>query len=120
MRVLYVKEHANYPFGIGYEYDASKYKEGWLMIDGQLWREDCFRVIEENNANKIEEDTADVANNLSDLNSSQIKELEGYIEQLITLKSYVDIFIAQHNLDEDEVMEKFEKDFDEAMSRQHG
>lgn len=45
--VIYTKEHNNYPFGIGYEYEAQQYKPGWLMIDGQLYRDEHFqRVIQ--------------------------------------------------------------------------
>jgi len=45
MIVMYVKWHNNYPFGIGYRYEAEKYKDGWLLIDGQLYREECFEVV---------------------------------------------------------------------------
>ena len=61
-----------------------------------------------------------IANNLSDLNDVQLKELEGYIEEFITLKAYIDTFIVQNNLGEDEVWEKVDKDHKEAISRQHG
>lgn len=39
MKVKYVKNHNNYDFVF---YEASKYKNGWLMIEGQLYREECF------------------------------------------------------------------------------
>lgn len=40
--VVYIKEHNNYPFKIGNTYKAIEYKEGWLLIDGQLYRSDSF------------------------------------------------------------------------------
>lgn len=119
MRVIYVKEHANYPFGIGYEYEATQHKEGWLLIDGQLWREECFQVVE-NDTEKSADAITEAANNLSDLNAEQAKELEVYIDEFITLKAYIENFIARNNLDEDEVWEKIDEDYDEAMSRQFG
>lgn len=61
-----------------------------------------------------------IGNNLSDLNDVQLKELEGYIEEFTTMKAYIDTFIAQNNLEEDEVWEKVDEDYKEAMSRQHG
>lgn len=46
MKVKYVKNHNNYDFALGQVYEASKYRDGWLMIEGQLYREECFdRVI---------------------------------------------------------------------------
>ena len=36
MKVKYIKEHNNYDFVLGEVYAASKYKEGWLLIEGQL------------------------------------------------------------------------------------
>lgn len=60
------------------------------------------------------------ANNLSDLNVEQLKELDGHIEEFITLKAYIKVFITHHNLDEDEVWEKIDEDYKESMSRQHG
>lgn len=46
MKVKYVKYHNNYDFVLGQVYEASKYKDGWLMIEGQLYREEYFdRVI---------------------------------------------------------------------------
>lgn len=59
-------------------------------------------------------------NNLSDLNKNESKELDKYIEEFITLKAYIETFIAQHNLDEDEVWKKINEDYRETMSRQHG
>ncbi|MFL0584691.1 hypothetical protein ACH0B6_19150 [Solibacillus silvestris] len=59
-------------------------------------------------------------NNLSDLNTKQFKELEEHIEGFITLKAYIEVFIAQHNLDEDEVWGKIDDDYKEAMSRKNG
>lgn len=58
--------------------------------------------------------------NLSDLNDEELKELEGYIEELITIKAYLEYFISKNNLDEDEVWEKVQEDYEEAMSRQFG
>jgi len=51
-----------------------------------------------------------LAKKMSDLSSEQLQELEGYVEQLTTIQSYVEGFIAQHELDEDEVYEKIEVD----------
>ena len=45
MKVKYVKSHNNYDFILGQVYEASKYKNGWLMIEGQLYREECFEII---------------------------------------------------------------------------
>ena len=59
-------------------------------------------------------------NKKSDLSTEQLKELEEHIEGFITQKAYIEIFIAQHNLDEDEVWAKINEDYKEAMSRQHG
>lgn len=64
--------------------------------------------------------TLEYVNNLSDLNGDQLKELEGYIEEFTVLKAYIESFINQNNLDEDEVWEKVDEDYKEAMSRQHG
>lgn len=60
------------------------------------------------------------ANNLSDLTNEQLKELDGYIEDFITLKAYIESFISQHQLDDAEVWEKIDQDYKEAMSRQFG
>ncbi len=43
MDVIYVKWHNNYDFILGEMYKAQQYKEGWLLIDGQLYREECFK-----------------------------------------------------------------------------
>ena len=51
-----------------------------------------------------------LAKKMSDLSSEQLQELEGYVEQLTTIQSYVEGFIEQHELDEDEVYEKIEVD----------
>lgn len=45
MRVVYVKWHNNYDFELGKEYEAKRYKEGWLLIEGQLYREECFKKV---------------------------------------------------------------------------
>ena len=45
MKVKYVKNHNNYDFALGQVYEASKYKNGWLMIEGQLYREEQFEII---------------------------------------------------------------------------
>lgn len=45
MKVKYVKNHNNYDFSLGQVYEASKYKNGWLMIEGQLYREECFDKV---------------------------------------------------------------------------
>ena len=88
------------------------------MIDGQLWREECFQVISQD-ADKTEGNIAEIANNLSDLNDKQLDELEKDIESFINCKAYIETFIAVHNLDEDEVWKKVQEDYEEAMSRQH-
>lgn len=60
------------------------------------------------------------ANNLSDLSDEELKELEGYIEEFITIKAYLEHFISKNNLDESEVWGKVQEDYEEAMSRQFG
>lgn len=45
MKFIYSKWHNNYPFVIGHTYEATKYKPGWLMIDGQLYRHSCFTEV---------------------------------------------------------------------------
>ena len=42
MNVKHIKWHNNYDFTLGETYKANKYKEGWLLIDGQLYREEYF------------------------------------------------------------------------------
>lgn len=42
MKVTYSKQHNNYDFVLGQSYEAVLYKPGWLLIDGQLYREECF------------------------------------------------------------------------------
>jgi len=44
MKVVYTQWHNNYDFVLGETYEASAYKKGWLLIDGQLYREECFDV----------------------------------------------------------------------------
>lgn len=44
MTVTYIKWHNNYDFELGKKYQAQKYKDGWLLIDGQLYRENYFEV----------------------------------------------------------------------------
>lgn len=44
MKVKYVKSHNNYDFILGQVYEAIKYKNGWLMIEGQLYREEQFEI----------------------------------------------------------------------------
>lgn len=46
MKVKYIKEHNNYDFVLEEVYAASKYKEDWLLINGQLYREECFKKEE--------------------------------------------------------------------------
>lgn len=46
MKVKYIKEHNNYNFILGKEYEANKYKDGWLLVEGQLYREECFESVE--------------------------------------------------------------------------
>ena len=55
-----------------------------------------------------------------DLSIEKTIELENYIDNFITIKEYIDIFISQNNLDEYEIYEKIEEYREEAMSRQHG
>lgn len=45
MKVKYVKWHNNYPFVLGQTYSALSYKPGWLLIQGQLYREEQFEKI---------------------------------------------------------------------------
>lgn len=45
MKVKYVKWHNNYPFVLGQEYPAQPYKLGWLLIEGQLYREEHFEKV---------------------------------------------------------------------------
>lgn len=45
MTVIYKKWHNNYDLKLGDKYKALKYKDGWLLIDGVLYREECFAVI---------------------------------------------------------------------------
>lgn len=45
MRVKYIKWHNNYGFKIGKEYNAILYKKGWLLINGQLYREEYFERV---------------------------------------------------------------------------
>lgn len=45
MNVVYNKWHNNYDFVLGQVYEAQRYKKGWLMIEGQLYRENCFEVV---------------------------------------------------------------------------
>lgn len=42
MKVKYIKKHNNYDFILGQVYEANKYKNGWLRINGQLYREEYF------------------------------------------------------------------------------
>jgi hypothetical protein len=42
MKVRYDKWHNNYPFVLDEEYEALPYKQGWLLIEGQLYREEFF------------------------------------------------------------------------------
>ena len=45
MKVIYKKWHSNYDFVLGEEYKARQYKKGWLLIQGQLYREECFEQV---------------------------------------------------------------------------
>lgn len=45
MKVIYNKWHSNYDFVLGEVYEASLYKDGWLLIDGQLYRSECFKTV---------------------------------------------------------------------------
>lgn len=45
MKVIYVKLHNNYGFILGREYEALPHKKGWLLIDRQLYREECFKKV---------------------------------------------------------------------------
>jgi hypothetical protein len=42
MEVVYKKWHNNYDFILGQKYKATLYKKGWILIDGVLYREECF------------------------------------------------------------------------------
>lgn len=51
MKVIYSKWHNNYDeLVVGQEYGAQYYKKGWLLIGTVLYREDCFKIV--NNLNK--------------------------------------------------------------------
>ncbi|WP_332238900.1 hypothetical protein [Sporolactobacillus sp. KGMB 08714] len=45
MKVIYIRWHNNYDFVLGREYEAQPYKEGWLLVDGQLYREGYFKKV---------------------------------------------------------------------------
>lgn len=45
MKVKYVTWHNNYDFVLGQQYDAWLYRKGWLLIEGQLYREECFEKV---------------------------------------------------------------------------
>lgn len=45
VNVVYETWHNNYPFTLGESYDAANYKDGWLLIDGQLYRVECFEIV---------------------------------------------------------------------------
>lgn len=53
MKVKYIKEHNNYNFILEKEYEASKYKDGWLLIEGQLYREEHFENIDSSSIKEI-------------------------------------------------------------------
>ncbi|MEK4880150.1 MULTISPECIES: hypothetical protein [Paenibacillus] len=46
MKVTYFKWHNNYDLLIGASYQATRYKPGWLLIEGVLYREECFTEVE--------------------------------------------------------------------------
>jgi len=43
MKFKYVKWHNNYDFILGEVYEGFVYKTGWVSIDGQLYRKECFK-----------------------------------------------------------------------------
>ncbi|WP_061334703.1 hypothetical protein [Clostridium botulinum] len=49
MKYRYIKEHNNYDLTLNKEYEGSKYKEGWILIESDdkenqvLYREECFQ-----------------------------------------------------------------------------
>lgn len=45
-RVIYMQLHNNYPFSLGKIYEAQRYKAGWLLIDGQLYRDMYFEPMD--------------------------------------------------------------------------
>lgn len=53
MKVKFIREHNNYSFILGKEYEASKYKDGWLLIKGQLYREEYFENIDSSSIKEI-------------------------------------------------------------------
>lgn len=42
IEVIYSTFHNNYDLEIGESYEATKYKPGWLLINGVLYREEYF------------------------------------------------------------------------------
>lgn len=45
MKVKYLIEHNNYNFKLGEVYEAQVYNKGWLLIEGQLYRRECFKEV---------------------------------------------------------------------------
>jgi len=45
MLVKYTRLHNNYDFVFNATYEAQLYKAGWLLINGQLYRADCFEIV---------------------------------------------------------------------------
>lgn len=42
---IYTKEHNNYDFELNHIYEGSEVFGEWLLIDGQLYRKNCFEFF---------------------------------------------------------------------------
>lgn len=47
MKYKYIKWHNNYDLTLGQAYSGYVYKDGWIYIDGVLYRQECFEPEEE-------------------------------------------------------------------------
>lgn len=45
MKAKYIKWHNNYDFIIGEAYEAQSYNDEWIIIEGQLYRKECFEHV---------------------------------------------------------------------------
>lgn len=45
MKIKYIKWHNNYDeLALGESYDGIDYKKGWVLINGVLYRAECFEL----------------------------------------------------------------------------
>jgi len=42
----YIKRHNNYDFILGEVYEGYVYSDEWILINGQLYRKECFKATE--------------------------------------------------------------------------